>query len=92
MEQNNKNIDFKKNIKIFKKIINKKINKKKDIDLKTSVLMQDEIFGPILPIIKYNDLDQIIENIKTNEKPLALYIFARNEKNIDKYEFLLLLF
>jgi aldehyde dehydrogenase (NAD+) len=50
--------------------------------------MQDEIFGPILPIIKYNNLDLIIENIKTNEKPLALYIFARNEKSIDKYVFI----
>lgn len=44
-----------------------------------SSLMQEEIFGPILPIISYqteNDLEKIILNY---EKPLALYVFSRNK-------------
>lgn len=45
-------------------------------------LMEEEIFGPILPIISYSDLDEAIRSINGKSKPLALYIFSKNSKNI----------
>lgn len=41
-------------------------------------VMQEEIFGPVLPIIEYNTLDEAIAYIKQFEKPLALYIYSRD--------------
>lgn len=38
--------------------------------------MQEEIFGPVLPIITYKNLDSVIEIIRNNPKPLALYLFT----------------
>jgi aldehyde dehydrogenase (NAD+) len=40
--------------------------------------MQEEIFGPILPIISYKQLDEAIEKVKSLPKPLALYLFTGN--------------
>ena len=42
--------------------------------------MDEEIFGPILPIIPYDDLDQALRFINRREKPLALYLFTRSKK------------
>lgn len=42
-------------------------------------LMQDEIFGPILPILTYQDIDEVIDTLKTKDKPLALYLFTENK-------------
>jgi coniferyl-aldehyde dehydrogenase len=42
-------------------------------------LMQEEIFGPILPIKAYDTLDQAIEHVNAGERPLALYVFAKDE-------------
>lgn len=42
----------------------------------TSKVMQDEIFGPILPILSVNGVDAAIRHINDNDKPLALYIFT----------------
>jgi aldehyde dehydrogenase (NAD+) len=47
-----------------------------------SALMKQEIFGPILPIFKYNALDDVIEIINGKETPLSIYIFSENKKNI----------
>jgi len=47
-------------------------------------IMKEEIFGPILPIITYDNLDECIEVIRSLPKPLALYIFSENRKNIRK--------
>ncbi|MAK07348.1 MAG: aldehyde dehydrogenase family protein [Marinoscillum sp.] len=44
----------------------------------------EEIFGPILPIYEYNFLDDAINFINNNNKPLALYIFSKNKKNINR--------
>lgn len=41
-------------------------------------IMQDEIFGPILPILEYSDLDEVIDGIHRHPKPLALYIFTES--------------
>jgi len=47
-------------------------------------VMQEEIFGPILPVISFNDLDKLLLKQLGKEKPLTLYIFSSNKKNIDK--------
>jgi aldehyde dehydrogenase (NAD+) len=41
-----------------------------------SAVMREEIFGPVLPIIEIEGIDQVIEFINDREKPLALYVFA----------------
>jgi aldehyde dehydrogenase (NAD+) len=48
-----------------------------------SALMQNEIFGPVLPIITYKNLEDAIAKINEGEKPLALYIYSKSEKNIE---------
>lgn len=56
-----------------------------------SAIMQEEIFGPILPILTYKNESEIEDIISRYEKPLALYIFTENhafsEKIIQKYSF-----
>jgi aldehyde dehydrogenase (NAD+) len=47
-------------------------------------IMQDEIFGPLLPIISFENLDNVIRKVKEKEKPLALYIYSKNKKLINK--------
>ena len=47
-----------------------------------SPLMSDEIFGPILPILVYENLDNVIKFINHREKPLALYYFSESKKKI----------
>lgn len=49
----------------------------------TGASMNEEIFGPVLPIIEYEDLNEVIKKINEGEKPLALYIFTNN-KEIEK--------
>ncbi|MDB5967789.1 MAG: aldehyde dehydrogenase family protein [Hydrocarboniphaga sp.] len=46
-------------------------------------IMSEEIFGPLLPIIGYGDLDRVIAEINGAPKPLALYIWSRKEANIN---------
>mgnify|MGYP002640915946 CR=1 FL=1 len=48
---------------------------------KTSPVMTEEIFGPILPIITYKNIDEVISFVTSRSKPLALYLFS-NDKNI----------
>lgn len=43
--------------------------------------MQAEIFGPVLPIITYENLWEVISTINSNSKPLALYMFSTSKKN-----------
>jgi aldehyde dehydrogenase (NAD+) len=47
-------------------------------------IMQEEIFGPLLPIISYNSIDEVIKEIKKKDKPLALYIFSKNKQIVNK--------
>lgn len=49
-----------------------------------SKIMKEEIFGPILPIITYESLDETIDHLKTLDKPLALYLFSDSKKTINK--------
>ncbi|HCA05824.1 NAD(P)-dependent benzaldehyde dehydrogenase MdlD [Chryseobacterium sp.] len=46
-------------------------------------VMQQEIFGPILPILTYNDIDEALEEINSRPKPLALYVFSENQEFAD---------
>jgi len=43
-------------------------------------IMKEEIFGPLLPIIEYDDIKKLIRTIKEREKPLACYVFTKYEK------------
>ncbi|XP_054427138.1 aldehyde dehydrogenase family 3 member A2 [Pteronotus mesoamericanus] len=52
-----------------------------DVDPETRV-MQEEIFGPILPIVPVKSADEAIKFINEREKPLAFYVFSRNNKLI----------
>lgn len=47
-------------------------------------IMQEEIFGPILPVIAYDDLDFAIQEVKKRPKPLALYVFTNDKSIKDK--------
>jgi aldehyde dehydrogenase (NAD+) len=48
------------------------------------LVMQEEIFGPILPMIEFDNLDWAIKQVKDRPKPLALYIFGKNRSDINK--------
>lgn len=43
-------------------------------------VMADEIFGPILPVLTYTDIEGVIEKIKSRPKPLAFYVFSESER------------
>ncbi|NUC19239.1 aldehyde dehydrogenase [Bacillus mycoides] len=49
-----------------------------------SAVMEDEIFGPILPIIEYDKIEEVIETIQHHPKPLALYVFSEDRKVQEK--------
>jgi aldehyde dehydrogenase (NAD+) len=46
-------------------------------------IMQEEIFGPLLPIIEYRTINDVIDRINEDPKPLGLYIWSRNQRTID---------
>ena len=50
----------------------------------TDRIMNEEVFGPILPILTYSDLGKLIPTIKSLPKPLAGYVFSRNQETIDR--------
>jgi len=47
-------------------------------------IMQEEIFAPIVPVMTYKNLDEVIQFISGRAKPLALYIYSNNRDTIDK--------
>jgi aldehyde dehydrogenase (NAD+) len=49
-----------------------------------SPIMKEEIFGPILPVLSYEKIETVIETIRSQSKPLALYIFSK-DKDFIKY-------
>jgi len=55
----------------------------KDVSFEDEI-MKDEIFGPILPIITFVDIDEAIKKVKERPKPLACYIYSKNRKMINK--------
>jgi aldehyde dehydrogenase (NAD+) len=48
-------------------------------------IMEDEIFGPILPILTYTDLDAAILEVKKHPKPLSAFLFSREKSTIDHF-------
>lgn len=42
-------------------------------------VMQEEIFGPVLPVIAYSDINDVIKYVRANPKPLALYLFTKDK-------------
>ena len=49
-----------------------------------SPVMENEIFGPILPVIEFSDIDEAINFVNSRPKPLALYYFSESSSNIEK--------
>jgi coniferyl-aldehyde dehydrogenase len=47
-------------------------------------VMQDEIFGPILPIVPYRSLDEAIRYVNARPRPLALYVFSHDGSTVDQ--------
>ncbi len=47
-------------------------------------IMKEEIFGPVVPVMTFNDLDQAITHIEERDKPLALYIYSDNKDTVDE--------
>ncbi|HEX6657609.1 MAG TPA: aldehyde dehydrogenase family protein, partial [Ilumatobacter sp.] len=49
-----------------------------------AAVMEDEIFGPILPVLTYEQLDDAIAFVNERPKPLALYVFGSRATAIDR--------
>ncbi|OJV38660.1 MAG: aldehyde dehydrogenase [Bacteroidia bacterium 43-41] len=47
-------------------------------------VMQEEIFGPVFPVLSFTDYDEILQKIIEGEKPLAAYLFTKNKEEKDK--------
>ena len=48
-------------------------------------IMEDEVFGPILPVLTYSSLDEAFGRIAATPHPLAAFIFSRNQQTIDRF-------
>ena len=48
------------------------------------LIMQEEIFGPIVPVMTYRSLDEVVAFISGRDKPLALYIYSNTPGNVEK--------
>jgi aldehyde dehydrogenase (NAD+) len=51
----------------------------------TDAVMQEEIFGPVLPILTYKNSSEVEEFVTNNDAPLALYVFSSNKKEIKRF-------
>ena len=49
-----------------------------------SEIMQQEIFGPVLPVLEFSEIHKVIATINSNPKPLALYVFSKQKQFTDK--------
>lgn len=54
-----------------------------DVD-RDAEIMQEEIFGPLMPILTYSDVDEAIADINSRPKPLALYVYAKDNALIER--------
>ena len=48
------------------------------------LVMQEEIFGPMMPITTYEKLEDAIAYVNDHPRPLALYYFDNNQRNVDR--------
>ncbi|HYH97779.1 aldehyde dehydrogenase family protein, partial [Hyalangium sp.] len=49
-----------------------------------AAVMEEEIFGPLLPVLRYEQLETVVETIRGGGKPLAMYIFSQDEAQIEQ--------
>ena len=47
-------------------------------------VMGEEIFGPVMPILAFDDFDAVVDDLKAKDKPLALYLFSNDKKRIKR--------
>ena len=47
-------------------------------------VMKEEIFGPIMPILTFDSFDEVLDILKTKDKPLALYLFSTDKGRIER--------
>ena len=47
-------------------------------------VMGEEIFGPIMPVLTFDDFDAMVDELKQKDKPLALYLFTSNKNHIER--------
>ena len=47
-------------------------------------VMEEEIFGPVLPVLRYEQLDEAVRHIRAGTKPLAMYIFSQDKQAVDR--------
>jgi aldehyde dehydrogenase (NAD+) len=50
-----------------------------------TMIMREEIFGPVLPVETYREITELIDRINAREKPLAIYIYSRKRRNIRQF-------
>jgi aldehyde dehydrogenase (NAD+) len=48
-------------------------------------VMEEEVFGPILPILTYKSLDEALKRISATPRPLAGFVFSRDQQTIDRF-------
>ena len=49
-----------------------------------AAIMHEEIFGPLLPILAFNEIDEVIAHINAAPKPLALYLYSEDQSAVNK--------
>jgi aldehyde dehydrogenase (NAD+) len=47
-------------------------------------IMQEEIFAPLLPVLTYDDIDDVISYVSSHDKPLALYVYSDDEDTVER--------
>jgi aldehyde dehydrogenase (NAD+) len=52
---------------------------------KDSRIMREEIFGPLLPVLTFNEISEVIDHVNQGDKPLIAYIYSRSRKNIRRF-------
>ena len=53
---------------------------------RNGALMREEIFGPLLPVFTFQELDEPLKEIATREHPLVVYIYSKNKRNIRRIQ------
>lgn len=49
-----------------------------------ALILQEEVFGPVLSIFAYDKVDDVVTNLQQQPKPLAMYVFARDQQVVDR--------
>ncbi|NRD60601.1 aldehyde dehydrogenase family protein, partial [Corallococcus exiguus] len=49
-----------------------------------SAVMDEEIFGPLLPVLRFESLDEVVTQVRAGGKPLAMYVFSNEEATVER--------